>query len=205
MIAIVDYGVGNLFSLKSSFAAIGEDAFVTSSAQEIRDADKILLPGVGAFEDAAKKLRQSGLADVVCQEVEKGKLLLGICLGMQVAVWATNVPEWYISFWAATKIGAVLVTVNTAYKRAELLYLLKQSDTHTLIMIENNKDNSYKDTVLDICPELLNTKKGDKLHSKELPFLRNVITVGFEMPGCLTFEEAIELSDKIPQTEMLRI
>ena len=84
MIAIVDYGVGNLFSLKSSFAAIGEDAFVTSSAQEIRDADKILLPGVGAFEDAARKLRQSGLADVVCQEVEKGKLLLGICLGMQL-------------------------------------------------------------------------------------------------------------------------
>ena len=80
MIAIVDYGVGNLFSLKSSFAAIGEDAFVTSSAQEIRDADKILLPGVGAFEDAAKKLRQSGLADVVCQEVENGKLLLGIFL-----------------------------------------------------------------------------------------------------------------------------
>ena len=132
-------------------------------------------------------------------------LALGVKKGMQVAVWATNVPEWYISFWAATKIGAVLVTVNTAYKRAELLYLLKQSDTHTLIMIENNKDNSYKDTVLDICPELLNTKKGDKLHSKELPFLRNVITVGFEMPGCLTFEEATEKSKEVPQTEMLRI
>ena len=84
MIAIVDYGVGNLFSLKSSFAAIGEDAFVTSSAQEIRDADKILLPGVGAFEDAANKLRQSGLGEVIREEASNGKLLLGICLGMQL-------------------------------------------------------------------------------------------------------------------------
>ena len=72
-------------------------------------------------------------------------------------------------------------------------------------MIENNKDNSYKDTVLGLCPELLNTKKGEQLHSKELPFLRNVITVGFEMPGCLTFEEATAKSEEVPQTEMLRI
>ena len=84
MIAIVDYGVGNLFSLKSSFAAIGGDAFVTSAAQEIRNADKILLPGVGAFEDAALKLRQSGLGQVIREEVANGKLLLGICLGMQL-------------------------------------------------------------------------------------------------------------------------
>lgn len=84
MIAIVDYGVGNLFSLKSSFAAIGEEAFVTSSEQEIRNADKILLPGVGAYEDAARKLRESGLGQVIRGEAESGKLLLGICLGMQM-------------------------------------------------------------------------------------------------------------------------
>lgn len=84
MIAIVDYGVGNLFSLKSSFAAIGEEALVVSSEQEIRDADKILLPGVGAFEDAARKLRESGLGQVIREEAENGKLLLGICLGMQM-------------------------------------------------------------------------------------------------------------------------
>ncbi|MBR5931713.1 MAG: imidazole glycerol phosphate synthase subunit HisH [Lachnospiraceae bacterium] len=84
MIAIVDYGVGNLFSLKSSFAAIGAEVFVTSSEQEIRDADKIVLPGVGAFEDAAKKLRECGLDKVIKEEVAEGKLLLGICLGMQL-------------------------------------------------------------------------------------------------------------------------
>ena len=84
MIAVVDYGVGNLFSLSSSLSAIGAQAVVTGDAEVIRSADKILLPGVGAFEDAAKKLRESGLADVVCEEAKAGKPLLGICLGMQL-------------------------------------------------------------------------------------------------------------------------
>ena len=84
MIAVVDYGVGNLFSLSSSLSAIGAETVVTGDADVIRSADKILLPGVGAFEDAAKKLRESGLADVVCEEAKNGKPLLGICLGMQL-------------------------------------------------------------------------------------------------------------------------
>ena len=84
MIAIVDYGVGNLFSLKSSLAAIGADAVVTKNEDEIRNAEKIILPGVGAFEDAMNKLRDSGLADVVKDEVRNGKPLMGICLGMQM-------------------------------------------------------------------------------------------------------------------------
>ncbi|MBR6352787.1 MAG: imidazole glycerol phosphate synthase subunit HisH [Oscillospiraceae bacterium] len=84
MIAIVDYGVGNLFSLKSSFAAIGADAVVTGEAEVLRRADRILLPGVGAFGDAAAKLRTSGLDRVVIEEANAGKPLLGICLGMQL-------------------------------------------------------------------------------------------------------------------------
>ena len=84
MIAIVDYGVGNLFSLKSSLAAIGADAVVTKDETVIRGAEKIILPGVGAFEDAMNKLRDSGLADVVKDEVRNGKPLMGICLGMQM-------------------------------------------------------------------------------------------------------------------------
>ena len=84
MIAIVDYGVGNLFSLKSSFAAIGADAVVTSDPAVLRDAQKIILPGVGAFGDAAEKLRSSGLADTVISEAKNGKYLMGICLGMQM-------------------------------------------------------------------------------------------------------------------------
>ena len=84
MIAVIDYGVGNLFSIKSSFARIGADAVVTSDKKIIQNADRILLPGVGAFEDAARKLRESGMADLLCEEVKKGKYLMGICLGMQL-------------------------------------------------------------------------------------------------------------------------
>ncbi|MCR4883462.1 MAG: imidazole glycerol phosphate synthase subunit HisH [Clostridiales bacterium] len=84
MIAIIDYGVGNLFSLRSSFAAIGQEVMVTDTIEEIRRADRLILPGVGAFRDAAEKLHASGLDRVVREETAKGKPLLGVCLGMQM-------------------------------------------------------------------------------------------------------------------------
>ncbi len=84
MIAIIDYGVGNLFSLKSSLAAIGADTVVTADPEVIKSAEKIILPGVGAFGDAAAKLRESGMADLVKSEAAVGKPLMGICLGMQL-------------------------------------------------------------------------------------------------------------------------
>lgn len=84
MVAIIDYGVGNLFSLKSSLAAIGAAAVVTDDPAVIRAADRVILPGVGAFGDAAKKLRDSGLADVVIEVASAGKPVMGICLGMQL-------------------------------------------------------------------------------------------------------------------------
>ena len=84
MIAVVDYGVGNLFSLTSSLSAIGAESIVTGDPEKIKAADKIILPGVGAFEDARRKLRESGLDEVVIAEAKGGKKLLGICLGMQM-------------------------------------------------------------------------------------------------------------------------
>ena len=84
MIAIIDYGVGNLFSLTCSFKALGKEVIVTSDAQEIDNAEKIILPGVGAFEDAIAKLRETGLDKVVIEQAKKGKLIMGICLGMQL-------------------------------------------------------------------------------------------------------------------------
>ena len=84
MIAVIDYGVGNLFSLVSSLKAIGADAIVTSDSEIIKKADKILLPGVGAFEDAVAKLRATGLDKLILEEVKGGKKILGICLGMQM-------------------------------------------------------------------------------------------------------------------------
>lgn len=84
MIAIVDYGCGNLFSISSSAKALGLDVIVTGDADKIKEADRIILPGVGAFEDAINKLRSSGLADVIIKEARNGKPILGICLGMQL-------------------------------------------------------------------------------------------------------------------------
>ena len=83
-IAIVDYGVGNLYSLCSSLRAIGADAVVTPDADVLRAADRIILPGVGAFADAAAKLRATGLDRVICEQAAAGKKIMGICLGMQM-------------------------------------------------------------------------------------------------------------------------
>ena len=84
MVGIIDYGVGNLFSLRSSFAAIGVEAFVSGDAGELAKADRLILPGVGAFGDAAEKLRASGLDVFVREQAAAGKPLMGICLGMQL-------------------------------------------------------------------------------------------------------------------------
>ena len=84
MIAIVNYGVGNLFSLESSFSAVGQNVLITSNAQDLADAERIILPGVGAFGDAAGKLFTSGLAEPLISQAQKGKPILGICLGMQL-------------------------------------------------------------------------------------------------------------------------
>jgi glutamine amidotransferase len=84
MIAIIDYGVGNLFSLSCSLKAVGADVIITGDKEVIEKADKLILPGVGAFRDAADKLFSSGLSEVVVEQVKKGKPLMGICLGMQM-------------------------------------------------------------------------------------------------------------------------
>ncbi len=84
MIAIIDYGVGNLFSLSSSLRVLGLETAVTSDAEVLRRADRIILPGVGAFADAIAKLRSTGLVDTICEQAAAGKPLLGICLGMQL-------------------------------------------------------------------------------------------------------------------------
>lgn len=130
---------------------------------------------------------------------------LGVRRGNKVAVWATNIPAWFISFWAAAKIGAVLVTVNTAYKIHEAEYLLRQSDTHTLIMIDRCLDADYKTIINELCPEIKESQPGKPLHCKKLPFLRNVITVGFSMKGCLTFDEAMDLYESVSTQELAKM
>ncbi len=129
---------------------------------------------------------------------------LGVQAGHHVAIWATNVPQWFLTFWATVKIGAVLVTVNTAYKIHEAEYLLRQSDTHTLVMIDSCKDSNYKEIMEELCPELKTTTAGKPLYSKKLPFLRNVVTVDFEMDGCLEWKDFVKRAELVPKEEVRR-
>ncbi len=129
---------------------------------------------------------------------------MGVRSGDHVAIWASNVPQWYITFWATTMIGAVLVTVNTAYKIYEAEYLLRQSDTHTLVMSDGNKDSDYIGIIKEICPELETTESGKPLHSRRLPFLRNIITIDSEQKGCMTWEKALSLSEQVPLDRVYR-
>ena len=115
----------------------------------------------------------------VCNRVARSFLSLGIKKGDHVAIWATNVPEWIITMFATAKIGAVLVTVNTNYKKYELEYLLEQSDSTTLVLIDGYKGFDYVSCLKEICPELEHSEPG-KLDSKALPCLKNVIYAGSE-------------------------
>ena len=138
-------------------------------------------------------------------EVARAMVSLGVKPGSKVTIWATNVPQWFLTFWAATRIGAILVTMNTAYKIHEAEYLLRQSDTHTLVMIDGYRDSDYREIINELCPELKDTVPGQPLRAKRLPFLRNVITAGFEMPGALTWEKMLERADRTPLAEIHRM
>ena len=114
--------------------------------------------------------------DRLCRKAARGLMALDIDKGEHIAVWATNVPEWVTLQFATGKMGAVLVTVNTNYRAAELEYLLQQSESQTIVLIEDYRGNSYIDTIYEICPELYSSEPG-KLSSKRLPLLKNVVVL----------------------------
>ena len=137
-----------------------------------------------------------------CNAVAKGLLSLGIKKDDKVAIWATNVPEWYEILFASAKIGAILVTVNTNYKEFELEYLLKQSDTKMLVMIEGVKNNSYVDTIDKLLPEFRNSKNGDVDNSK-FPFLKKIVYCGSNTPrGFMNFEDIVTAGVNVTDEEL---
>ncbi len=182
-----------------------KETLITKTFPEVLDKMADLFPDQYAFRYTTLDYTRtySQFRDDV-DEFARTLVSLGVKAGDKVAIWATNVPQWFVTFWATTKIGAVLVTVNTAYKIHEAEYLFRQSDTHTLVMIENNRDSDYAGIMQELCPELKSTKPGEPLHSRRLPFLRNIITVGFSMPGCLTWEQSLGLASKVPLEEVRR-
>ncbi|WP_335870799.1 AMP-binding protein [Bacillus sp. 2205SS5-2] len=129
----------------------------------------------------------------LCRQVAKGFQQLDIQHGDHMAIWATNRPEWLVTQFASSKIGAVLVTVNTNYQKAELEYLLRQSDSSTLILMDTYKSSSFIEMLLEICPELKDCKPG-QLKSKRLPHLKNVIILSEKSYlGVYNWKEILEL------------
>lgn len=140
-----------------------------------------------------------------CNRIAKGFLAMGIKKGDHVAVWATNYPQWIISQFATAKIGAVLVTVNTNYKIFEAEYLLRQSDSTTLILMDGLKDTNYANILYKLCPELETSEPG-KLKSKKLPYLKNVIYLDKQnKPGMYQWDELYTLGKNISDKELYEI
>ncbi|WNS77597.1 AMP-binding protein [Bacillus sp. DTU_2020_1000418_1_SI_GHA_SEK_038] len=164
-------------------------------AEEMPDHDALVYPDRG--------LRYSYREfNDVCEQVAKGLMALGVQKGENVAVWATNVPEWVSLQFGSGKMGAVLVTVNTNYRSSELEYLLKQSDSTTLFLIEDYRGNSYIDTIYDLCPELKTSEPG-KLESKRLPLLKNVVILGDKKyDGAFNWSDIIEMASQITDEEL---
>ncbi|WP_026695784.1 AMP-binding protein [Peribacillus kribbensis] len=138
----------------------------------------------------------------VCRQAARGFMSLGIEKGDHIAIWASNTPEWLITQFSTGMMGGVLVTVNTNYQAQELEYLLKQSDSKTLILMEHVKDHSYIDTLYGIVPELKNSIPG-KLLSDKLPHLKNVIVLGEKrFPGTFSWEDLMEGRNSVTEEEL---
>ncbi len=138
----------------------------------------------------------------LARKIAKGLLSLGVAPGDRVALWAPNIPEWVVTQFALAKIGAVLVTVNTSLRTAEIEFLLKQSESSTLITVAGFRDVDYVETIYEVVPELRNSEEG-VLRSGRLPFLRNVIYIGDEHPGgMIRYDSLLDRSEQISDVEL---
>ncbi|WP_026486316.1 AMP-binding protein [Caldanaerobius polysaccharolyticus] len=155
------------------------------------------------FEDQARYSYRTlkNMAD----RMAKGLMKIGIKKGDPVAIWATNIPEWVVTLFATAKIGAPLVSINTAYKQHEVEYILKQSDAAALVFIDGFKDLDYVKTVYNLVPELKKSPKG-ALKSSRLPRLKSVVYIGDKsLPGVFGFQEVMEIGNSVPDEMLDRV
>ncbi len=138
----------------------------------------------------------------ICDTVAKGLMALGIDRGEHIAIWANNIPEWVYTQYGSARMGAVLVTVNTSYRSFELEYLMKQSDSTTILLTGGVREaDEYIKVINDVCPELAGSEPG-KLSSKKLPKLKNVIYFGKEkIPGMYNWDDVLELGKQVADAE----
>ncbi len=165
-------------------------------AEKIPDHDALIFPEFGIKQNYRDFYRHT-------RDVAKGFMALGVKQGDHVSVWTTNLPEWVYLQFGLGMIGAVLVTVNTNYKSHEIEYILKQSDSTTLVLMEAYRDTNYYETVHQVVPELKHANPG-ALASRALPFMKNVVYVGprTDTPGMFKFAEIVEMGKKISDTEL---
>ena len=176
---------------------------INKTIGEVLDRTAEKFPDNDALVYSDKKIRYSYKKfNEKCNRLAKGLMALGIKKGDHIAVWAYNVPEWVFLQFASARIGAVLVTVNTYYKSHELDYLLRQSDSTTLFLVQGFKDVDYVKTTYKILPKLKNSKTGE-LNNSKYPYLKNIVFIGDKTPeGMFNLEELFKLGEKITDEEL---
>src|SRR5262244_3588920 len=170
-------------------------ALLTRLAEALPDNEALI------YADRDLRLTFSQL-EAEARLIARGLMACGVERGERAALWATNIPEWVVLQFALAKIGAVLVTVNTSLRANEIEYLLKQSESSTLITVAGFRDVDYVETIYEIVPELRASEEG-ALHSIRLPFLRNVIYIGDEHPGgMIRYDSLLSRSDRITDEQL---
>ena len=186
---------GEAFERPVAYKDVGVGELLMVLARDYPQHEALIYPDRGLRYDFSQ-------LEWLARKIAKGLLELGIETGDRVALWAPNVPEWVVLQFALAKIGAVLVTVNTSLRAAEIEFLLKQSESSTLITVAGFRDVDYVQTIYDVIPELRGAEEG-ALHSMRLPFLRNVIYIGDEHPGgMIRYDSLLARSDKISDAQL---
>jgi len=180
----------------SAFIEVTMGELIRNTASRFPRNDALIYPDTGLKQNYTDFLR-------TCEAVAKGFMAIGVKKGDHVSVWTTNVPEWVYMQFSLGMIGAVLVTVNTNYKTSELEYILNQSDSTTLVLIEEYRDTNFHDTAREVIPELDTCSPG-RITSLKLPYLKNVVYIGSRenIPGMFSFNDLIELGKDISDKDL---
>ncbi len=180
----------------SAFIEVTMGELIRDTAARFPKHDALVYPDTGLRQNYSEFLH-------MCKEVAKGFMAIGVKKGDHVSVWTTNVPEWVYMQFGLGMIGAVLVTVNTNYKTSELEYILNQSDSTTLVLIEQYRDTNFYDTAREVIPELDNCQLG-QIESDKLPYLKNIVYIGNrkDTPGMYSFSKLLELGKSISDEEL---
>ncbi len=170
---------------------------------DLLDAQALRFPDHDCVVERKSNTRLSYAAfKAECDKVARGLMAMGVTNGSHVAIWTENCVEWVLLMFATAKIGAILVTVNTNYKRYELEYLMRQSDSMTLVFSAGGRGNDYLPHLTAICPELETAEPG-ALNSAALPYLKNVITLGgLCTPGAYHWDDILKMAAQVPESEL---